>query len=86
MSGGRTSVDHLPPEDVKLSVGSYRYHRTLMHVPGTGLPFDFTLYYNAKQTWTTSFARKWSHSYAWPPSSIPPVDTPNSRMTHAAIF
>lgn len=65
MPGSAINVHALPPEDVKLSVGSYRFQKNLMHVPGKGIPFDFTLYYNARQTWATTFARKWSHSYAW---------------------
>lgn len=65
MPGNANYAHELPSEDVKLSVGSYRYQKNLMHVPGNGIPIDLTLYYNARQTWTGSFARKWSHSYAW---------------------
>jgi len=65
MPGTSRVLERLPSEDVKLSVGSYRFQKNLMHVPGKGVPFDFTVYYNARQTWTSTFARKWSHSYAW---------------------
>jgi len=57
--------EELLPEDVKMSAGTYKYEKSLIYVPGVGLPLDFKVYYNSKQTWSKTFGRKWSHSYEW---------------------
>ncbi len=51
------------PEDVKLPPGTYRYSKQLLHVPGKGIPLDFTVHYNSRNSRTRYFFRKWTHSY-----------------------
>ena len=53
------------PEDVKLPSGTYRYSKTMLRVPGKGIPLDFTIHYNSRNSRTRYFYRKWTHSYEW---------------------
>lgn len=57
-------VEYLP-EDVKLPSGTYRYSKQLLYVPGKGIPLDFTIHYNSRNSRTRYFFRKWTHSYEW---------------------
>lgn len=58
-------TSELPPEDVKAAIGTYRYSKNLLSVPGTGPTFDLTIYYGSTNTWSNTFGRKWSHSLEW---------------------
>lgn len=54
------------PRDTKLPPGSYSFSRDLITVPGVGLPFGFSIYYNSRREDTgSSMGRRWSHSYDW---------------------
>ena len=57
--------EELPPEDVKMAAGTFRYEKSLLSVPGVGIPLDLRIFYNSKQTRDRTFARKWLHSYEW---------------------
>ena len=59
------------PEDVKLPSGTYRYSKQLLYVPGKGIPLDFTIHYNSRNSRTRYFFRKWTHAYEW---SLRPLD------------
>lgn len=54
------------PRDTKLPPGSYSFSQDLITVPGVGLPFEFSIYYNSRREDTGSpMGRRWSHSYDW---------------------
>jgi len=52
-------------DPVNLATGAYTYSRELLSVPGAGLPFSFSIYYNSASILTSPEGYKWSHSYHW---------------------
>jgi RHS repeat-associated protein len=61
-------------DPLNLKTGAYLYIKDLMNVPGTGLPFVFTIYYNSTAERTTPAGYKWSHSYHWYVEELPDGD------------
>ena len=51
------------PQDVSLSAGTFAYNYDLLSVPGKGIPFSFSIFYNSAGIREEALSRKWTHSY-----------------------